>query len=50
VTTAQRSLSASSPLSSPDAIVHFASEAVRLAILRAVQAARSVAGIPGIAG
>lgn len=50
VTTAQRTLSAPTPFSSPDAIVHLASEAVRLAILRAVRAARSVAGIPGVAG
>jgi L-aminopeptidase/D-esterase-like protein len=50
VSTAQRALSASSLLSSPDALVHLASETVRLAILRGVQAARSVAGVPGIAG
>ena len=50
VSTAQRTLAASVPFSSPDAIAHLASEAVRLAILRAVQTARSVGGIPGIAG
>jgi len=50
VTTAQRMLPASDPLFSPDTIVHLASEAVRLAILRAVRAAHSVKGIPGLAG
>ncbi len=49
ITTAQRALSVSTPLFSPDAVIHLASEAVRLAILRAVQTARSVNGIPGIA-
>jgi L-aminopeptidase/D-esterase-like protein len=48
VSTGQRTLSVSTPLSSLDAIAHLASEAVRLAIIRAVQTARSVAGIPGL--
>ncbi len=50
ISTAQRELSTPTPLSSPDAVVHLASEAVRLAILRAVQAAHSVGGVPGLAG
>lgn len=50
VTTAQRPLRPPSPLFSPDAVVHLASEAVRLAILRAVRTARSVGEIPGLAG
>jgi L-aminopeptidase/D-esterase-like protein len=50
VSTAQRTLPARSPLFSPDAIVHLASEAVRFAIIRAVQMARSVGEIPGLAG
>ncbi len=50
VSTTQRTLPVSAPFSSPDAIAHLASEAVRLAILRAVQTARSVQGMPGIAG
>jgi len=50
VSTAQRALSTPTLLFSPDAIMHLASEAVRLAILRAVQAARSVGRIPGMGG
>jgi len=49
VTTAQRTLPASDSRFSPDAVVHLAGEAVRLAILRAVRAAHSVQGIPGLA-
>jgi len=50
VTTAAKPLPKATPLFVPDAIIHLASEAVRLAILRAVQAARSVGPIPGLAG
>jgi L-aminopeptidase/D-esterase-like protein len=50
VTTAQRTLPTADSRFSPDAIVHLASEAVRLAILRAVRAAHSVKGIPGLVG
>lgn len=50
VTTAQKPLPKGLPLSAQDAVMHLASEAVRLAILRAVRAARSVGSIPGLAG
>lgn len=50
VTTAQKPLPKGLPLSAPDAVVHLASEATRLAILRAVRAARSLGSIPGLAG
>jgi L-aminopeptidase/D-esterase-like protein len=49
-TTAQKPLPNGLPLSAPDAVVHLAGEAVRLAIQRAVRAARSVGSIPGLAG
>ncbi len=50
VTTARKPLPKGLPLSAPDAIVHLASEAVRLAIVRAVKAAHSVGALPGFAG
>jgi len=50
VTTAQRSLPKALPLSAPDTIMHLASEAVRIAILRAVKAAHSAGSLPGLAG
>ena len=49
VTTAQKTFPRKTPLFSPDAVVHLASEAVRRAILRAVRAAQSVDNIPGLA-
>ncbi|MGE0681230.1 MAG: P1 family peptidase [Candidatus Binatia bacterium] len=49
VTTAQRPLPKALPLSAPDAIIHLASEAVRVAILRAVKAAHSLGSLPGLA-
>jgi L-aminopeptidase/D-esterase-like protein len=49
VTTAQRPMPKGVPFSSPDAVIYLASEVVRLAILRAVQAAHSVGTIPGLA-
>jgi len=49
VTTAANPLPKSVPFSAPDAVIHLASEAVRLAILRAVRTARSIATIPGLA-
>jgi L-aminopeptidase/D-esterase-like protein len=49
VTTEQKALPSNVPLFSPDAVIALASEAVRLAILRAVRAARSVENIPGLA-
>lgn len=50
VTTAQRPLPKALPLSAPDTIMHLASEAVRVAILRAVKAAHSLGSLPGLAG
>lgn len=50
VTTAKHSPQTAAASLSSDMVMHFASEAVRLAILRAVLAARSVGGIPGMAG
>lgn len=50
VTTARRPLPKALPLSAPDTIMHTASEAVRMAILRAVKAAYSVNSLPGLAG
>jgi L-aminopeptidase/D-esterase-like protein len=50
VSTAKRTLPAADSLFSPDTLVHLASEAVRLAILRAVRAAHSVKRTPGLAG
>jgi L-aminopeptidase/D-esterase-like protein len=50
VTTAQRPLPKALPLSAPDTVIHLASEAVRVAILRAVKAAHSLGSFPGLAG
>ena len=50
VTTAQHPLPKGLPLSAPDTVMHLASEAVRMAILRAVRAAQSVAALPELAG
>jgi L-aminopeptidase/D-esterase-like protein len=49
VTTAQHPMPKGAPFSAHDAVVHLASEAVRLAILRGVRAALSAGGIPGLA-
>ena len=48
VTTAQKTLPTKTSLFSPDAVIHLASEAIRLAILRAVRTARSVGNTPGL--